>query len=99
MSVTANIVLESKPDALMIKSSAIKTRGGSSYVEVLANGVPQQKNITAGDSNDTMTEITSGLNEGEEIITQTISGSANVQTSASGGNSMMMLGGAGGPRD
>ncbi|MFA7654008.1 MAG: efflux RND transporter periplasmic adaptor subunit [Candidatus Magasanikbacteria bacterium] len=102
MSVTASIILDSKPDVILVKSSAVKTQGGVSYVEILVNGSLQQKNVTIGSSNDTMTEIVSGLSENEEIITQTIAGNVTKTTSAStgnttrssvGGNSMMMLGG------
>ena len=73
MSVSVNIILNTKPDVLMVSSSAIKTKNGENYVEVLVNGAPEQKTIVAGDSNDTMTEITGGLVDGDEVVTQTIS--------------------------
>lgn len=79
MSVSVNVILSTKPNVLMAPSSAIKIQNGESYVEVLVGGASEQKTIVAGDSNDTMTEITSGLNEGEDVITQTIS-STNVST-------------------
>lgn len=88
MSVSVNIILSTKPDVLMVSSSAIKTKNGESYVEVLVNASPngtpsgpEQKTIVTGDSNDIMTEITSGLSEGDEVITQIIS-SASSGTSA-----------------
>lgn len=80
MSVSVNIILSTKPDVLMVSSSAIKTKNGGSYVEVLVNessneapSGTEQKDIVTGVSNDTMTEIVSGLNEGENVVTQTIS--------------------------
>lgn len=83
MTVTAVIITSSKTDVLMVKSSAIKTQGDASYVQVLVNGAPQNKTVVVGDSNDTMTEITSGVSEGDEIIVQTITTSATSKTSSS----------------
>lgn len=98
MTVTTNIILSSKTDVLMVKTSAIKTQGNSNYVEVLVDGAPQQKTVTTGDSNDTMTEILSGLNEGDEVITQkiTANSASATQTNTSnnrdmGGAGMMMI--------
>lgn len=81
MSTSANIILDSKPDVLMVPSGAIKSQGGSNYVEVLVNNLPQTKNVEIGSSNDTMTEITKGLDEGEEVITQKITVTGGTTTS------------------
>ena len=100
MSVSATIIISSKANVMLVASSAVKTQGGSSYVEVLANGVPERKAVTVGDSNDTQTEITSGLNEGDLVITQTISSqtvsSASSQTSNSSGATNRSFGVSGG---
>ncbi|HBU07296.1 MAG TPA: hypothetical protein DEB09_04400 [Candidatus Magasanikbacteria bacterium] len=87
MSVSASIIIDSKPDVLMAPTSAVKTQAGASYVEILVNNAPEKKDIQVGSSNDTMTEIVSGLNEGEEIIIQTINASVNstVTTNKSSG--------------
>ncbi|HOX61085.1 MAG TPA: efflux RND transporter periplasmic adaptor subunit [Candidatus Magasanikbacteria bacterium] len=91
MSVSVTIILSSKPDVLLISSSAIKTKNGTKYVEVLENGLPTQKTITTGDSNDTQTEILSGIGTEENVITQTIttgssakSGTSNFTKSSTG---------------
>ncbi|MFA6215629.1 MAG: efflux RND transporter periplasmic adaptor subunit [Patescibacteria group bacterium] len=110
MSLSANIITDSKQDILVVPLSAVKTGGdSSSYVQVLINNQPEQKTVTTGLSNDTMIEITSGLAEGDQIITQTISGasaktnSASSQTNTNRSNNssfrgLMQLGGeAGGP--
>ena len=96
MSVSANIILSSKPDVLMVPASAVKSQGGSSYVQVLVNGAPQKKTVVTGVSNDTMTEIVSGLGEGEAVITQTITtgGTTAAPAGAIGGGGFG--GGAGG---
>lgn len=110
MSVSAAIVTDSKPDVLMVPSSAVKTSGGASYVQVLDNipatastqaGVtsataPRQVPVEIGDSNDSSVEITSGLNEGDQIVTRTISASATAsRTPTSAG---ILGGGAGAGR-
>jgi len=84
MSVSANIILSSKPNVLMVSSSAVKTQNNESYVQVLVNGAPQSKTVVVGDSSDTMTEITSGLSEGDEVVTQTVTGGSTASTGSSG---------------
>ena len=49
-------------------------------MEVLQNEILTRKNVVIGDSNDTMTEIISGLEEGEEVVSQIISTSQSVTT-------------------
>jgi RND family efflux transporter MFP subunit len=72
MSASAKINTDSKDSVLYVPSTAIKSNIGSSYVEVLENGKPKQVVVQTGFVGDDSTEVTSGLNEGEEIITQTI---------------------------
>lgn len=86
MSVSANIITNVKSDVLIVPSSAIKQQGSGYYVEVFdqkltpATGtqsitsptLPSQKTVTIGLANDTDTEIVSGLNENDQIITRTI---------------------------
>lgn len=93
MSVSAAIITNAKPDVLIVSSSAVKTQNNGSYVERLDPPVPQnqqtnqgvtsataphRQNVEIGLSNDTMTEITSGLKEGDQVITRTITASATV---------------------
>lgn len=82
MSVSVNIIIESKLNVLLAPLSSVKTTGVNSYVEILLNGRPQRKTVTAGLSNDTMVEIVDGLAEGEEIIAQTINNSADQNNSS-----------------
>jgi HlyD family secretion protein len=79
MSVSAAIVTESKSNVLMVPNAAIKNRGDNYYVEIpgqLATDVPTQKTVTIGVSNDTFTEILSGVDEGEAIVVKTNTGTA-----------------------
>ncbi|MDD3486949.1 MAG: efflux RND transporter periplasmic adaptor subunit [Candidatus Moranbacteria bacterium] len=108
MSVTASIITDVKQDVLIIPSSAVKTSGdGSYYVQVLENGSPVHQTVKVGASNDTSTEITSGLNAGDNVVTQTITSSSSSSSasssskSSSGSSSLRIpgLSGGGGPRD
>ncbi len=72
MSANAVIIIDNKVDVLLAPSSAVKN-GRFDYVEILdGSGRSQKKPVIIGASDDTMTEIISGLNEGDKIITQTI---------------------------
>jgi len=85
MSTSVTIITDSKQDILLVPLSAVKAAGENSYVEILVDGQPQQKTVTTGMSNDTMIEITSGLEEGEKIITQTINNGTSQSQSPQGG--------------
>ena len=81
MSTNATIVTNSKTDILLVPSSAVKTdSNGGNYVQIFdANGQPQNVTVLIGITDDTNTEITSGLNEGDKIVTQTV-GSSSAKT-------------------
>ncbi len=98
MTATVNIIIDSRIDVLIVPASAIKTANdGSSYVEVLLNGAPSRKSITVGLTDDTSTEVVSGLSEGDKIITQTVVVAAKTKAaSASTGGSLNIMGAAGG---
>jgi multidrug efflux pump subunit AcrA (membrane-fusion protein) len=83
MSVTANIITNSATNVIIVPSSAVKTMGNKKYVEILNNGVPEKKTVEVGISNDTSTEIKSGLNGGEKVVTSTVSSIKKTTTSSS----------------
>ena len=72
MSVSAIISISKKENVLIVPSGAIKNGQRGSFVEILVQDVPERVMITTGDSNDTSTEVTSGISEGQKIITKTI---------------------------
>jgi len=81
MSVSTAIITDVRQDVIVVSNSAVKTSGTIQYVEVLINNAPQVQSVETGLSNDTMTEIISGINEGDKVITQTIAAStAKTQT-------------------
>ncbi|KKP59225.1 MAG: hypothetical protein UR54_C0030G0003 [Candidatus Roizmanbacteria bacterium GW2011_GWA2_34_18] len=72
MGVTANIITNTKDEVLLIPSSAVKSdENGNNYVQILKNGKPDNQNIEIGLVSDSQTEITSGLNVGDTVITST----------------------------
>jgi multidrug efflux pump subunit AcrA (membrane-fusion protein) len=95
MSVSVAIITDTKQDVLLVPNSAIKSNGNGSYVEILIGNTPQSQVVQIGLSNDTMTEIISGLQEGEKVVTQTITVNTTQTQSSSGGLRIPGLGGVG----
>lgn len=81
MSVSTSVILESKLNVLLAPISAVKTMGKNSYVQILVDGQLQRKTVVTGLSNDVMIEIVEGLEDGEEIITQTMNNGSTLDTS------------------
>ena len=96
---SASIIVEQKEGVVKIPSSAVKTQGDISYVEVLdpelvknaqnaAAGIPSInppaiKTVVTGISNDTEVEIIAGLDEGEAVVTRTIAAGTAITTTGS----------------
>ena len=110
MSVSAAIITDSKQDILLLPNSAIKSFGTTSYVEMPDEVIPasdlgnksgiilknplRQQPIEIGLANDSQTEVTTGLKEGDQIITQTIN--SNTSSSTTQSNSALRIPGIGG---
>ncbi|MEW5857639.1 MAG: efflux RND transporter periplasmic adaptor subunit [Cyanobacteriota bacterium] len=90
MAANTNIIIETKADVLLVPSTAIQSQTGEDYVRVLRNGREQQIPVEIGLQGDTQTEITSGLSEGDEVIT------GIVTQTQQGGGSVFGGGGFGG---
>lgn len=73
MATTANIIITSKDNALLIPSAAIQTSNGQTVARVLKNNQEQFVPVETGLTSDTQTEIISGLKEGDTVITGTLS--------------------------
>jgi len=104
MSVSASIITESKTDALIVPSSAIKTQGATKYVQMFSTPLaapatgsrgtpskiaPNKVTVEVGISDDTNTEITSGLKEGDQIVLSTITSSTTSKTTAKSATSLL----------
>lgn len=72
MSVSAEITTNSKEGVVVVPSGAIKTRNGKNYVQVMNGEMVEDRIVEPGLASSASTEIVSGVNEGESIITRTI---------------------------
>ncbi len=97
MAATANIIIETKTDVLLVPSGAVQTEGEISSVRVLREGKEVQVQVQVGIFSDTQTEVVSGINEGDEVITGTLSGTSSQNgTSTSPFSTFRVGGGTGG---
>ncbi|KKT29272.1 hypothetical protein A3G55_02820 [Candidatus Giovannonibacteria bacterium RIFCSPLOWO2_12_FULL_44_25] len=101
MSVSAAIITNVKTDVLMAPVSAVKSQGGMQYAEIKnSDAAPVQMQVETGIANDEFIEIISGVKEGDNVVSGTISAQTNTtQTQQqSGGLRIPGLQGQGGAR-
>jgi HlyD family secretion protein len=96
MTVNASIQTAVHNDVLIVSSSAIKTTNGVSIAQVFDPAIvntggtqgtvsavpPKSVPVTTGISDDTNIEIISGLTEGEQVVSRTITGTTKTTTAA-----------------
>ncbi len=97
MSVDAKIITKVEQNVLTVPNGAVKTQAGASYVQMFdaalpppTTGVqgsvslvpPRNQTVEIGISDATSTEILSGLNEGDEIVTKTITSTTKTTATA-----------------
>jgi HlyD family secretion protein len=107
MSTSVAIITNIKQNILAIPNSAIKTQNNASYIEVFNTALPEalpgiqgsisttpptKINIETGISSDTLTEVISGLKEGDIIVIKTITGTTKT-TNTSTKNILSSMGG------
>ena len=80
MTGTASVILASKQSVLTVLNTTIRTVGGQRGVQVLKDGAIVETPAQFGISNDTVTEVVSGLQEGDTIVIP------QARASASGAN-------------
>lgn len=100
MAVSAAIIISAKDDVVMVPSTAVKTVNGVSTVSILQDKAVTKVAVETGDSNDTQTEIKSGINEGDVVVTSTSTAStiktSSTSTSTTRTGSNSLFGGMGG---
>lgn len=96
MSVSAKIITDVKQGVITVPNSALKVQKNKTYVEVLnqKTKLPEKRIIEIGIANNTDTEIISGINVGDEVITQTVD--PNSKTTVPKTNSGFRIPGMGG---
>jgi multidrug efflux pump subunit AcrA (membrane-fusion protein) len=71
MSATARILVDSRSGVLMVPATAVSGKGGNYTVSVLRNektALVEQRPVSIGLQSNNMTEIISGLAEGEAVV-------------------------------
>ena len=97
MTVSVNIITLVAADVIGVPNAAVKAAtDGSKYVQILENGKPANQTVEVGVSDSTYTEITSGLTEGQEVITRTVNPAISTSTTARGGSGGGLLNTGGG---
>jgi RND family efflux transporter MFP subunit len=98
MTASASIITNVKDNALLVPSGAVQTNDGGSTVRILRNGQISSIPVEIGDSNDTQTEVASGVGEGDVIIVSVSSTGPNGTTRTQGESVFGGFGGGGAGR-
>ncbi|OOR98157.1 efflux transporter periplasmic adaptor subunit [Haemophilus paracuniculus] len=69
MTAQGSVMIAERENVLVVPTSALKKRGKQTFVNVLENNRSVEKEVQTGLADSFSTEILSGLNEGEQIIT------------------------------
>lgn len=70
MTASLNIITAMADNVLLVPNRAITTQGGRKVVNVMVNGKPTPVEVQTGRSNSTMTEVISGVKEGDEVVVE-----------------------------
>lgn len=83
MSAQASIITATKNEVLLVPTTAIVSQDGVSYIRVMRNKQLTQVEVDMGLASDSQTEIVSGVNEGDTIVTSITNGSSQNTTTQS----------------
>ena len=92
MAATANIILNSVTDVLIIPTTAIESQNGANYAKILKNGKVELVAVELGASGDDGVEVKSGIEAGVEVVT----GVSSSKTGASSSSTKSVFSGVGG---
>ena len=92
MSASASVILASKQNVLTVPNTTIRTVNGQRGVQVLKDGEVVDTAATFGLANDTVTEVVTGLAEGDVVIIPTV----RATTTSANPNRGVQIPGAGG---
>src|SRR5215472_8478176 len=91
MTANATVTVSKVTGALVVPNLAISHLGTQAYVLVYANGAQTQTAVELGVIGDQFTQVTGGLNDGEQIVLPTVRSATGSSTNRGGG-----FGGGGG---
>ncbi|MFA5894271.1 MAG: efflux RND transporter periplasmic adaptor subunit [Candidatus Shapirobacteria bacterium] len=80
MSANVSIITDFKDSVVYVPVSAVKSENGVSKVSVMENGTPKSVDVTTGIQSTTSIEIVSGINDGDEVVTATVSSGSSTTT-------------------
>ncbi len=86
MTVSASIITDVKDNVIIVPSTAVQTQENQTVVRQLKNGQLTFTPVTIGETSGTQTEIVSGINEGDEVITSVTSTSSQTTSTSPFGN-------------
>jgi hypothetical protein len=92
MTGTLDIVIEQVADVLMVPTTAVSGSSSTSFVRVMQDGQPVFRQVQTGMATSSYTEITSGVAEGETVVTgqytdgADTTGTSSSQTQRQGGS-------------
>ena len=95
MAASANIIVETKDNVLLVPTTAVQSQNGQSTVSVMRNGQIQQVAVETGSSSDTQIEIVSGLSQGDTVVTGTQTPTTGQQQGSQGQSPFSPFGGGG----
>lgn len=95
MSASASVILASKQNVLTVPNTTIRTVNGQRGVQVLKDGEIVDTAATFGLSNDTVTEVISGLAEGDVVVIPTVKATTTSANPNRGGGGVQIPGGLG----
>ena len=87
MTANATVTVNKATNAITVPNLAISHVGGQAYVMVLAGGQQVQTPIDTGVAGDQFTQVTGGLNDGEQVVIPTVrvtTGTGNTRGGAGG---------------
>ena len=94
MTGSLTVTIASRSNVLLVPTSAVSGTSSASFVRVMMNGTPTYRQVTTGMATSSLTQITSGLQAGEVVVTGQYTNSATSSASTSSG--FGGLGGLGG---
>lgn len=83
MTASVRITIEQRDNVLLIPNRAVITSGKQRTAQVLVQGQTTEVPVTLGATNDTTSEVLSGLNEGDVVVLRSTSSSTATQGSSS----------------
>jgi HlyD family secretion protein len=90
-----NSAIKSQGDIYYVETlsgSTLSTQATANISGLTSNTFPVQKQIETGLANDSYTEVTDGLNEGDTVVTQTITNTSSTTSTRQGGDNFQMPG-------